>query len=116
MTPRKLQKIRDELEAFLGELTQGMGRSERRRWAAAYVRGLLLDGQRKSIEPMANRLQTIEREPGGLSGFLCQPCRVRYLPFNCGTRSSNITAKWLSASFQCRTGIVHRPEASRIAR
>jgi SRSO17 transposase len=72
MKPRKLQKIRDELEAFLGELTQGMGRSERRRWAAAYVRGLLLDGQRKSIEPMAKRLQPIEREPGDYEQSLQQ--------------------------------------------
>lgn len=33
-----------------------MGRAERRRWASVYVRGLLLDGERKSIEPMAQRL------------------------------------------------------------
>jgi len=29
---------------------------ERRYWGAAYVRGLLLDGERKSVEPMASRL------------------------------------------------------------
>lgn len=72
MTPRKLQKIRDELEAFLGEITQGMGRSERRRWASTYVRGLLLDGQRKSIEPMATRLQAIERDGGDYEQSLQQ--------------------------------------------
>ena len=33
-----------------------MGRSERRHWAEVYIRGLLLDGERKSIEPMAARL------------------------------------------------------------
>jgi len=33
-----------------------MGRSERRRWAQVYVQGLLLDGDRKSIEPIANRI------------------------------------------------------------
>nr|WP_249344722.1 transposase [Corallococcus exiguus] len=33
-----------------------MGRSERRRALGGYVTGLLLDGQRKSIEPMAARL------------------------------------------------------------
>ena len=33
-----------------------MGRSERRHWAKLYLQGLLLDGERKSIEPMAERL------------------------------------------------------------
>ena len=51
----------------------------------------------------------------GLYGFLCQPSRVRYLLVSSGRRPSNIMAKWFSASFQCRTGIVHRSEASRIA-
>jgi SRSO17 transposase len=34
----------------------GMGRSERRHAMALYTTGLLLDGERKSIEPMAARL------------------------------------------------------------
>jgi SRSO17 transposase len=33
-----------------------MGRAERQHWAWLYIRGLLLDGERKSIEPMAARL------------------------------------------------------------
>ncbi|HEY1160030.1 MAG TPA: IS701 family transposase [Terracidiphilus sp.] len=33
-----------------------MGRSERRHWARVYVEGLLLDGERKSIEPLAARI------------------------------------------------------------
>ena len=33
-----------------------LGRKDRQPWAEAYVRGLLLDGERKSIEPMAARL------------------------------------------------------------
>lgn len=33
-----------------------MGRSERRGWARKYLEGLLLDGERKSIEPMAARV------------------------------------------------------------
>ena len=33
-----------------------MGRSERRPWARKYLEGLLLDGERKSIEPMAARV------------------------------------------------------------
>ena len=36
--------------------SEPIGRLERRRWGNAYVRGLLMDGERKSIEPMAARL------------------------------------------------------------
>jgi SRSO17 transposase len=44
------------LPAFLTPLVVDLGRSERRAGAALYVEGLLLPGQRKSIEPMAERL------------------------------------------------------------
>ncbi len=37
-------------------LTVPLGRSERRVSAACYVQGLLMPGQRKSIEPIAARL------------------------------------------------------------
>ena len=42
---------------FLEDLLEPMGRRERRHWARVYVQGLLLDGERKSIEPMASRIQ-----------------------------------------------------------
>jgi SRSO17 transposase len=45
------------LPRFLTPLTDPMGRRERRVGAALYIQGLLLPGQRKSIEPMAERLQ-----------------------------------------------------------
>jgi SRSO17 transposase len=51
-----LQLYRGRLDAFLAELLEPLGRLERRRWGNAYVRGLLLDGKRKSVEPMAARL------------------------------------------------------------
>lgn len=44
------------LPQYLIPLVAGMGRSERRDGAALYIKGLLLPGQRKSIEPMAQRL------------------------------------------------------------
>lgn len=44
------------MEAFLSSLTGALGRAERRVAATRYVEGLLLEGQRKSIEPMAARL------------------------------------------------------------
>jgi DDE superfamily endonuclease len=44
------------LEQFLSDLLEPLGRRERRQWGSVYVQGLLLDGERKSIEPMAARL------------------------------------------------------------
>ena len=56
MNIRQVQKLDKELNTFLKDLLQPMGRRERRHWAKVYLQGLLLDGQRKSIEPMAARL------------------------------------------------------------
>ncbi len=56
MTASEIAKCRNRLEQFLGDLLEPLGRSERRQWSSVYVRGLLLDGERKSIEPMAGRL------------------------------------------------------------
>ncbi len=61
MDARKLIGLRRELAAFLEEFLRPMGRADRRRWAGAYVRGLLLDGDRKSVEPMARRLEAVDR-------------------------------------------------------
>lgn len=58
MTPAQLKKLDEALGAYLEEMVVGMGRLERRRAMEAYVTGLLLDGERKSIEPMAARLRT----------------------------------------------------------
>ena len=60
MNARTLTRLRAELAGFLEEFTESLGRRDRRAWAATYVRGLLLDGDRKSIEPMAARLRSID--------------------------------------------------------
>jgi SRSO17 transposase len=57
MTPRTLKALDRRLQHFLEDLTEPLGRSERRHWARVYVQGLLLDGERKSIEPMASRME-----------------------------------------------------------
>ena len=49
-------RCRKRLEQFLIDLLEPVGRSERRHWGEVYVRSLLLDGERKSIEPLATRL------------------------------------------------------------
>jgi SRSO17 transposase len=48
--------VRGRLVAFAGELLAPLPRSDQRRWGEVYLRGLMLDGKRKSIEPMAARL------------------------------------------------------------
>ena len=69
MRASELAAVEGRLEAFLGELIAFMGRKDRRAWAGAYVRGLLLDGERKSAEPMATRLG---RSKQGLQQFVSQ--------------------------------------------
>jgi SRSO17 transposase len=49
------RKVAD-LQRFIEPLVADIGRSERRESAALYVQGLLMPGQRKSIEPIAQRL------------------------------------------------------------
>ena len=56
MTPQELKALDQRLTTFLEDLLAPLGRKERRHWARVYVQGLLLDGERKSIEPMANRI------------------------------------------------------------
>jgi SRSO17 transposase len=51
-----LKRLDRELTTFVETLTAGLGRSERRTAMGQYITGLLLDGERKSIEPMAARL------------------------------------------------------------
>ena len=50
------RKSVEEFKNFMLPLTAPLGRSERRIAATQYVEGLLLPGKRKSIEPMAERL------------------------------------------------------------
>ncbi len=56
MTESEIAKCRTRLEQFLADPLEPLGRRERRHWGSVYVRGLMLDGERKSIEPMAARL------------------------------------------------------------
>jgi SRSO17 transposase len=56
MTEKQLSGMRTRLDRFLRDLVEPMGRSERRHWAQIYIQGLLLDGQRKSVQPIAERI------------------------------------------------------------
>jgi SRSO17 transposase len=56
MNRREITKLDRELREYVDSMVADMGRPERRRSMSWYVTGLLLDGDRKSIEPMAARL------------------------------------------------------------
>lgn len=56
MTPDEIAAVRGELEDFAAEVFEPFARNDQRRWGQVYLRGLLTDGQRKSVEPMAARL------------------------------------------------------------
>src|SRR5215470_11842128 len=55
----QLRSIERRLDEYVEGFSAELGRSERRYWCKLYLTGLLLDGERKSIEPMAARV------PGG---------------------------------------------------
>jgi SRSO17 transposase len=76
MDPKRLRRLRGDLTRYLDDVLPDLGRHGRRPWAELYLRGLLLDGRRKSAGAMAERLQRIDRTTQdyeqGLQQFLSQ--------------------------------------------
>jgi hypothetical protein len=87
MKPQTLNGLETRLTHFLEDLLEPMGRRERRHWARVYVQGLLLDGERKSIELMASRIV------GGGGASLASVCGTESMG---GQRS----ASWVTMSGQ----------------
>jgi SRSO17 transposase len=57
VTPEEIEQIRPQLVEFTAQMLQGaVGRSDQRVKGELYVRGVLTDGARKSMQPMAERL------------------------------------------------------------
>ncbi len=56
MTPEEIAEIWPRLVAFAEEMLGGLARRDQRAAGGLYVRGLLADGRRKSMQPMAARL------------------------------------------------------------
>ena len=56
MTPQEMAEVRPRLLDFAAEMLGGLARKDQRAAGELYVRGLLTDGQRKSMQPMAARL------------------------------------------------------------
>jgi SRSO17 transposase len=81
LSAQQLQRVRGRLVAFAGEMFEPMARKDQRRWGEVYVRGLMLDGKRKSIEPMAARLEDGDEQClqqfVNQSPWPCEPVRER---------------------------------------
>jgi SRSO17 transposase len=56
MTPEEIAETRPRLLEFTAGMLGGLARSDQRAAGELYVRGLLTGGQRKSMQPMAERL------------------------------------------------------------
>ncbi|MFI9605317.1 IS701 family transposase [Streptomyces sp. NPDC052043] len=52
----EVERLRGELSGFVADVFGSLSRRDQRRWGECYLRGLMLDGRRKSIQPMAERL------------------------------------------------------------
>ncbi|MCX5214884.1 IS701 family transposase [Kitasatospora sp. NBC_00240] len=52
----ELERLRGDLGDFVAEVFASLARKDQRRQGDCYLRGLMLDGRRKSIQPMADRL------------------------------------------------------------
>jgi SRSO17 transposase len=52
----EIEQLRGELAKFVAEVFASVRRRDTRGWSDCYLRGLMLDGRRKSIQPMAERL------------------------------------------------------------
>jgi SRSO17 transposase len=66
MNRRELARLERDLREYLDGMVEGMGRVERRAAMRNYVTGLLLDGDRKSVEPMAARLVDAPEQVGAM--------------------------------------------------
>lgn len=56
MKPDELAETRTELEAFVGDVFASLPRADQRNKGNLYLHGLMLDGRRKSMQPMGGRL------------------------------------------------------------
>lgn len=56
VTPEQILLVRPRLVGFAEQMLAGVPRSDQRAKGELYLRGLLTDGARKSMQPMAQRL------------------------------------------------------------
>ena len=56
MNPDEVAEVKAELEGFVEDVFASLPRSDQRSKGSLYLRGLMLDGRRKSMQPMGERL------------------------------------------------------------
>ncbi|MFE9404014.1 IS701 family transposase [Streptomyces sp. NPDC006530] len=56
MDSHEVDRLRAELGLFVADVFASMARKDQRSWGECYLRGLMVDGRRKSSQPMAARL------------------------------------------------------------
>jgi len=71
LTNKQLARVRGRLVVFAQEMFAPMHRKDQGRWGEVYLRGLMLDGKRKHIEPMAARVG--DGDVQCLQQFVSQP-------------------------------------------
>ena len=58
MRSREFSSIQKKLTSFIDNFYPQFKRVDRLKWCGIYISGLITEGERKSIEPMANRIKT----------------------------------------------------------
>jgi SRSO17 transposase len=94
---KRLKKVSAQLDKFVSFFKKELGRSERTHWCRMYLCGLLLNGERKSIQPMAERL------PEGNSQALQQ--FVSQSPWDYSTIQIKL-AKYLIKKTRSKAGVL----------
>jgi SRSO17 transposase len=91
ITAAELARIRGRLEAFADDIFASLPRTDQRARGECYLRGLMLDGRRKSIEPMAARLGEVHYQAlhhfVAVSPWDWRPVRRRLAEVLCGALS-----------------------------
>jgi hypothetical protein len=81
IAPAELAAVRGRLEAFAAEVLESLPRADQRARGECYLRGLMLEGRRKSVEPMAQRLGEVHYQAlhhfVGVSPWDWRPVRQR---------------------------------------
>ncbi len=54
----RILTIRNKLTSFINQFYSHFKRTDRLKWCGVYLSGLITEGERKSIEPMANRIRS----------------------------------------------------------
>jgi SRSO17 transposase len=91
LTTAELATIRGRLEGFADDLFASLPRADQRARGQCYLRGLMLEGRRKSIEPMAQRLGEVHYQALhhfiGVSPWDWRPVRRRLAELLCAALS-----------------------------